>query len=111
MEAKALARAARLVQHLQVGAATGSSSGALAISPCIGESSHQVVDIRDSTKFTRIPLKLVFADKSAKDERYGGPGDSIVVEGELLKPPTASKTVNALWTAHACPVIYPILCR
>jgi pimeloyl-ACP methyl ester carboxylesterase len=60
-------------------------------SPCIGESSNLVVE--KNQKYQRVALKIVFPDASTKDERYGGSGDLAVIEGELLLPPTKSKTV------------------
>jgi len=83
-------RVARVARHV---AGARRADAQLAATPCIGESSNQVVDEREARKFERIPLKLVFPDKSAKDERYAGSGDTVVVEGELLRPATASKTV------------------
>jgi hypothetical protein len=60
--------------------------------PCIGESSNVSVDDRPA-KFTRVALKIAFRDPTIGDERYGGASDIVVVEGELLLPPTQSKTV------------------
>jgi hypothetical protein len=44
-------------------------------------------------RFTRVPIKIGFVDASQADERYGGSGDMVALEGELLKPPTDSRTV------------------
>jgi hypothetical protein len=41
----------------------------------------------------RETIKIVFKDASAADERYAGTGDVVVLEGELLRPPTESSTV------------------
>lgn len=63
----------------------------LSMNPVIGESSNQQVPV--NAKYQRIPIKIVFQDTSAADERYGGSGDAAILEGELLKPATNSKTV------------------
>jgi len=55
----------------------------------IKKSTHPVLKYR----FIRHTIKIVFADKSASDERYGGSGDMSILEGELLKPNTLSDTV------------------
>eukprot|EP00929_Paragymnodinium_shiwhaense_P053860 TRINITY_DN27001_c0_g1_i3.p1 TRINITY_DN27001_c0_g1~~TRINITY_DN27001_c0_g1_i3.p1 ORF type:complete len:402 (+),score=49.43 TRINITY_DN27001_c0_g1_i3:72-1277(+) len=44
-------------------------------------------------RFERHAIKIVFADTSAADERYGGSGDVAIIEGELLRPQTVSNTV------------------
>jgi len=64
----------------------------LAPHPCIGESANLQVDTR-APKFRREAIKIAFSDPSVADERYGGSGDVVVVEGELLLPPTKSDTV------------------
>ncbi|GBG25008.1 Hypothetical Protein FCC1311_012252 [Hondaea fermentalgiana] len=52
--------------------------------------------VENETKVTyvRKPIKIVFEDKTAADERYGGNGDVAILEGELLEPQNvASKSV------------------
>ena len=44
-------------------------------------------------RFVRETIKIVYTDKSAADERYGGAGDKAIVEGELIRPNTVSRTV------------------
>lgn len=68
--------------------------------PCIGEQQNLVVDSGRKKKhktfrysFVRETIKIVFADPSAADERYGGAGDMAIIEGELIKPKTESSTV------------------
>ena len=62
---------------------------------CIGE--KDAVDSQSSQrtgKYVRETVKIVFFDSSIADEKYGGTGDVVVLEGELMKPPTSnSKTV------------------
>jgi len=73
----------------------------LQASPCIGEMENRVVEGDDNEdiggvlqfRFERRPIKIVFADPSAADERYGGSGDVAILEGELLHPGTQSSTV------------------
>lgn len=73
---------------------------------CIGEQQNLVVDKaveggsgRKSKHktfrfgFVRETIKIVFADPSAADERYGGAGNMAIIEGELIKPKTESSTV------------------
>jgi len=48
---------------------------------------------RKKPKYTRESLKLILMDESIADEKYGGTGDIIVLEGDLLRPPNESKTV------------------
>lgn len=79
---------------------------------CIGEQQNLVVDKeveggksakqRNKTdskhktfryRFVRETIKIVFADPSAADERYGGAGDMAIIEGELIRPSTESSTV------------------
>eukprot|EP01065_Artemidia_motanka_P006596 TRINITY_DN13232_c0_g1_i1.p2 TRINITY_DN13232_c0_g1~~TRINITY_DN13232_c0_g1_i1.p2 ORF type:complete len:449 (+),score=101.92 TRINITY_DN13232_c0_g1_i1:67-1413(+) len=74
-----------------------------AAAQCIGEMANRQVDPQENAavgsvpkklgQFVRIPLKIVFTDASMSDERYGGGGDVAILEGELLRPPTKSKTV------------------
>lgn len=40
-----------------------------------------------------MPVKIVFQDASAKHERYGGSGEHVILEGDLLQPKAPSKTV------------------
>jgi pimeloyl-ACP methyl ester carboxylesterase len=107
--AASAASAARRVRHVLAG---------LGANECIGEMENRQVDeeVERSAsragsnagpaagragashpvlrhKFVRNTIKIVFADPSAADERYGGSGDMSILEGELLLPPTASKTV------------------
>eukprot|EP00516_Mucochytrium_quahogii_P012908 CAMPEP_0203792648 /NCGR_PEP_ID=MMETSP0100_2-20121128/5383_1 /ASSEMBLY_ACC=CAM_ASM_000210 /TAXON_ID=96639 /ORGANISM=" , Strain NY0313808BC1" /LENGTH=421 /DNA_ID=CAMNT_0050696253 /DNA_START=819 /DNA_END=2084 /DNA_ORIENTATION=+ len=44
-------------------------------------------------RFVRHTLKIVFADSTAGDERYGGNGNVAILEGELILPSTTSSTV------------------
>jgi len=61
---------------------------------CIGErDAADQQSSQRSTKFEREVLKIVFFDASIADEKYGGSGDVVVLEGELLKPPNDSKTI------------------
>mmetsp|Transcript_11262 Transcript_11262/g.26935 ORF Transcript_11262/g.26935 Transcript_11262/m.26935 type:complete len:621 (+) Transcript_11262:13-1875(+) len=62
-------------------------------SPCIGESSNQDPAAARRAPFHRVPIKIVFEDQSAADERYGGSGTHVILEGELLQPPRPSNTV------------------
>lgn len=66
-------------------------SGALQSNACIGESSNQEAPDA-SAKYDRVPIKIVFVDTSAADERYGGSGDMAILEAELLRPSIPSKT-------------------
>lgn len=61
-------------------------------SPCIGEMENRAKDESSASSFKRVALKMAFVDSSQADERYGGPGDMCVLEGELLLPPKPSKT-------------------
>lgn len=45
-------------------------------------------------KFLRKTIKIVYPDKTAADDRYGGSGDVSIIEGELLLPGTKSSTVH-----------------
>lgn len=85
----------------------------LAQKPCIGEQQNLVVDKEQEGGkrpassppgrkpkhktfrygFVRETIKIVFADPSAADERYGGAGDMAIIEGELIRPKTESSTV------------------
>lgn len=88
----------------------------LKISECIGEMENREVnaDLEDSRnsrkgkkagkddksehsvfkyRFVRHAIKIVFDDPSIADERYGGSGTQVVIEGELIKPDTASSSV------------------
>jgi len=81
---------------------------------CIGEMENRVVDDDMETpqsedqnsrsnkthshpvfkyRYTRTPIKIVFTDTSAADERYGGSGDKAIIEGELIKADTNTKSV------------------
>mmetsp|Transcript_104343 Transcript_104343/g.294913 ORF Transcript_104343/g.294913 Transcript_104343/m.294913 type:complete len:645 (-) Transcript_104343:32-1966(-) len=63
-------------------------------SSCIGESGNQSSGVgRDSQSLSRVPLKIVFEDHTAKHDRYGGSGDYVVLEGELLHGRAPSETV------------------
>ena len=44
-------------------------------------------------RFTRVPIKIWFQEEELFKTRYGGALNIIVLEGELLRPPTASDTV------------------
>jgi len=45
-------------------------------------------------RFVRVPIKIWFREQEIFKERYGGAHGIVVIEGELLKPPTASETVS-----------------
>jgi len=64
---------------------------------CIGEMENRQVEEGGGApatagvfahRFERRAVKLAFQDASSADERYGGAGDTVVLEGELLLPPT-----------------------
>ena len=81
----------------------------LRASPCIGEQENRSLDLDGAERandqisvqagsifvhrFERHALKIAFADSSAVDDRYGGSGTSVILEGELLKPKTDRETV------------------
>ena len=81
----------------------------LRASPCIGEQENRSLDLDGAERandqisvqagsifvhrFERHALKIAFADSSAVDDRYGGSGTSVILEGELLKPKTNRDTV------------------
>lgn len=45
-------------------------------------------------RFDRIPIKIGFKDPTMADERYAGSGDTVIIEGELIRPKEInSKTV------------------
>lgn len=54
-------------------------------SPCIGEDARREVDSA-RVNYTREPIKIAYQDGSAADDRYGGAGNIVVLEGELLRP-------------------------
>ena len=59
----------------------------------IGEKDAVDTDIskgRSNGKYIRKVIKIAFQDHSIADERYGGTGDTVVLEGELLRPPEGS---------------------
>lgn len=61
------------------------------VDPKLQNGQHSLAIFR--FKPTRTTLKIVFVDASAADERYAGQGDRVLLEGELLRPPTKSSTV------------------
>lgn len=67
-------------------------AGHLQVNNCIGEMENRSKDESAPTSFKRVALKMAFMDTSQADERYGGSGDIAILEGELLLPPTKSKT-------------------
>ena len=62
-------------------------------------------------KYDRIPIKLAFPDTSAADERYGGSGDVVILEGELIRPRgVVSKTVTIFMHPSGIQVICDFNC-
>ena len=84
-------RIAAIAAH--VSAPPSESTATVTPHGCIGESSNLEVNEAVQRSFQRVALKVAFPDATQKDERYGGSGDVVVIEGELLKPATPSKTV------------------
>mmetsp|Transcript_9259 Transcript_9259/g.16326 ORF Transcript_9259/g.16326 Transcript_9259/m.16326 type:complete len:428 (-) Transcript_9259:160-1443(-) len=83
-------RVERIVQHLH-------------LQQCIGEMENRQVDEQAEHKmryYTRKPIKIVFTDKTAADERYGGSGDVAILEGELLEPQHAPRSTSVFIFMH-----------
>mmetsp|Transcript_19255 Transcript_19255/g.34261 ORF Transcript_19255/g.34261 Transcript_19255/m.34261 type:complete len:459 (+) Transcript_19255:165-1541(+) len=95
-------RARLLSRHLK--APTSSSFRSIEQRGCIGEMENRQVDSEVEAgkaaahpvfhfKFKREPIKIVFPDPSAADERYGGSNTLSILEGELLHPNSLSEVV------------------